>query len=357
MLKQLVNECLITLRLVPEGPVLVKSGAATVGGPDMAFVRTWRGGDWQVYLPGSSLKGVLRSHAERIARTLRIPSACDPFTDSGSARQESERATVIYCGERFKQREAWRQDRQKYAAEYAEEQRLEAKWQAIALAEVGDLPRRLPNPQVYHQSCPICRLFGSTYYAGRLATADAYAVGSAPRPESRDGVGIDRFTGGASRGAKFDLEVITSGDFETTLHLRNFELWQLGLIGFLLQDLKDGLVRVGMGKSRGLGKITGAVQSVRLDFLGPNAPKLENGRLALRGVGSLADQAATYGMVSPDEVTVNASTSAQSNGIRTSYHFTEESFPWADVGPRWVSFITNYTVPEFMTHTRFTGGR
>jgi CRISPR/Cas system CSM-associated protein Csm3 (group 7 of RAMP superfamily) len=357
MLKQLVNECIITLHIAPEGPMLVKSGAATVSGPDMAFVRTWRGGAWQVYLPGSSLKGVLRSHAERITRTLRMPSACDPFTDRDKARREPERVEVIYCGERFKVREAWRTDKEKYAAEYAEEQRLEAERQGISLAEVGDLSPKLSNPDLYGQSCPVCRLFGSTYYGGRLATADAYAVGPAPRPESRDGVGIDRFTGGASRGAKFDLEVITGGVFETTLHLRNFELWQLGLIGFLLQDLKDGLLRVGMGKSRGLGKVVGTVQGIRLDYLGLDVPKPKNGRLALRGVGSLTERARAYDMAFPDEVIFDFSGAAQSNGVRATYTFTEENFPWAQVAPRWVSYVTGYTVPGLMAHTRFTGGR
>jgi CRISPR-associated RAMP protein (TIGR02581 family) len=316
MLKQLVNECVITLRLTPAGPVLVKSGTATVSGPDMAFVRTWRDGEWQVFLPGSSLKGVLRSHAERITRTLRMPSACDPFSKDGE---------TMFCGERFEQRKKQFQE------------------------EPG-------TPEVYGQSCPICKLFGSTWYGSRLATADAYAVGPAPRPESRDGVGIDRFTGGASRGAKFDLEVITGGVFETSLHLRNFELWQLGLIGFLVQDLKDGLIRVGMGKSRGLGKVTGQVQGVRLDYLGLEVPQPENGRLALCGVGSLTPRVAAYGMMTPDEVSVDFSGVARSSGVRTTYTFSEDTFPWAEVAPRWVSYISSYTVPNLMAHTRFAGG-
>lgn len=317
MLKQLVNECVITLHISPEGPILVKSGAATVSGPDMAFVRTWRNGEWQVYLPGSSLKGVLRSHAERIARTLRMPSACDPFSKEGE---------TMFCGERFEQRKK----------------------------RFDETPN---NPEAYAQSCPICRLFGSTWYAGRLATTDAYAVGAAPRPESRDGVGIDRFTGGAAHGAKFDLEVITGGTFETTLHLRNFEIWQLGLVGFLLQDLKDGLIRVGMGKSRGLGKVIGSVQNVRLYYIGPKVPQPDNGRLTLRGVGSLTEQAAAYGIVTPDEVVVDFDGTFQSNGVRTTYTFPEDRFPWAAVAPQWVDYITRYTVPEPMSHTRFASRR
>jgi CRISPR-associated RAMP protein (TIGR02581 family) len=317
MLKQLVNEYVITLHISPDGPILVKSGVATVSGPDMAFVRTWRNGEWQVYLPGSSIKGVLRSHAERIARTLRMPSACDPFSKEGE---------TMFCGERFEQRKKQSKE-------------------------------QLGSSEIYSQSCPICKLFGSTWYAGRLATSDAYSIGTAPRPESRDGVGIDRFTGGASRGAKFDLEVITGGTFETEIHLRNIELWQLGLVGFLLQDLKDGLIRIGMGKSRGLGKVVGTVKGVRLDYIGPNAPKPENGRLALRGVGSLTEQAHAYGMVSPDHVHVEFEAATKSNGVRTTYIFPEDRFPWAATARHWVDYIAGYTVPELMSHTRFAGGR
>ena len=305
MLKRLVNECLIELAIRTEGPVLVKSGIETVGGPDMAFVRTWRDGEPQAYLPGSSLKGVLRSHAERIARTLGEDKACDPFAKQGA---------LMACGHRFEARKKQRE--------------------------------KLDNAQVYAASCPVCRLFGSTWYAGRLATADAYAEGGAPRTEQRDGVGIDRFTGGAARGAKFELEVVINATFGTTLHLRNFELAQLGLVGFLLQDLKDGMLRIGMGKSRGLGKVSAEVGRVRLDFLGPEAPEPANGRLALRGVGHLApDAAGPYRLARPDEVAVEFGGEwlAGPGRVRSTAMFPGDSFPWAEVAPLWVEYIRAYS--------------
>lgn len=299
MLKQLVNECLIELTIRPEGPILVKSGIETVSGPDMSFVRTWRNGEEQVYLPGSSLKGVLRSHAERISRTFGEEKACDPFGDN-------------FCGKRFD-----------------------------SLKKKTDVTP--PNPEVYRDSCPICRLFGSTWYGGRLATADAYTGGVTPRREQRDGVGIDRFTGGASRGAKFELEVVTSGEFHTSLHLRNFELWQLGLVGFLLQDLKDGLIRVGMGKSRGLGKVRGEVRSVRLDFLGPNAPANVNGNLTLKGVGEMASatMAQDYGMTCPDvqDIPFSGEWQGGPGRLRSTARFRGDTFPWEPVGAKWVTYI------------------
>lgn len=297
MLKQLVNECLVDLHIHPEGPVLIKSGLAQISGPDMAWVRVFRNGQEEVYLPGSSLKGVLRSHAERIARTLNPVAACDPFG--------SKNKPPLSCGACL------------------DKQKKKSKQEVVSAV-------------AYKESCLVCKLFGSTHFAGRLATADAYTIGRAPEPVQRDGVGIDRFTGGAARGAKFELEVVTEGVFVTSLHLRNFELWQLGLLGFVLHDFADGLIRIGSGKSRGLGKVRGEVRRVRVDFLGSKAPQPVDEQLVLRGVGSLFDDAQEYGMVAPDEITIPFNGEWRSNGIRHTAFFAEHTFPWPEVALCWV---------------------
>ena len=79
MLKRLYNEARFTRSMLTTGPVLVRSGFPTLPGPDMTPVLTKRGDEWQVYLPGSSLKGVIRSHLEKICRTLRPepPVVCE----------------------------------------------------------------------------------------------------------------------------------------------------------------------------------------------------------------------------------------------------------------------------------------
>jgi hypothetical protein len=92
-----------------------------------------------------------------------------------------------------------------------------------------------------------------------VAIGDAY-LASHEIKEQRDGVGIDRLTGGASHGAKFELEVVSTGVvFETAIHLRNFEIWQLGMLFIVLQDLEDELIHIGSGRSRGLGKVTATI--------------------------------------------------------------------------------------------------
>jgi CRISPR-associated RAMP protein (TIGR02581 family) len=306
MFKQLLNECVITLHIKPDGPILIKSGIATVTGPDMAFVQVFRNGEWQPYLPGSSLKGVLRSQAERIARTLKSGSACNPFLKDGAD---------ISCGNRLEQ----------------EDKRRKASHQ-----------NALTSAESYGRMCPTCRLFGSLYYAGRLATTDAYAVGPVPRPQPRDGVGIDRLTGGSYQGAKFDLEVIVGGTFEAKLNIRNYELWQLGLVGFLIQDLTDGLIRIGSGKSRGLGSVVGEVKRVEVHMIGPRAPKPADGKLALKGVGALFDGAAEYRMANEPEVSAPFAGQPGGNAVRAVYTFENTAFPWADLGQRWVDYIAHY---------------
>lgn len=117
----------------------------------------------------------------------------------------------------------------------------------------------IPSTDVYRLYCPACRTFGAHQFIGRFCTSDAHLDetqgGRSYLLERRDGVAIDRLTGGAASGAKYDLEVLTKGVFKTQIELQNFERWQLGLLGLVLRDMSDGLVRIGMGKSRGLGRI------------------------------------------------------------------------------------------------------
>lgn len=234
MLKQLMNEAFCTLRITTTGPLLIKSGHASVSGPDMTPVLTWRNSRQEVFLPGSSLKGVFRSHLEKIACSLKSRVVCYPFEGNEEKQADLEQRRRDYrdsCGGMF--------------TKIGKRSNEDRKW----LEERSDL--------VYAASCPTCRLFGSTGFIGRIAISDAYlAPNSKEIKEQRDGIGIDRLTGGSSHGAKFELEVVSSDvAFETDIHLRNFEIWQLGMLFAVLQDMEDELIRVGSGRSRGLGKV------------------------------------------------------------------------------------------------------
>lgn len=237
MLKKLVNEAFFTLSITATGPVLIKSGRATISGPDMTPVLTFRNGEQEVFLPGSSLKGVFRSHSEKVVCSLKQRVVCYPFAVSEDKEVDLKQRQQDYrdsCGAVFN--------------ELAKDKTWRDK-----LEEETDY--------VYANSCPACRLYGSTGFIGRISIGDAYlAPNSKMITEQRDGVGIDRLTGGASYGAKFELEVVSTGAvFETDVHLRNFEIWQLGMLFVVLQDLADELIRIGSGRSRGLGKVTAKI--------------------------------------------------------------------------------------------------
>lgn len=231
MLKTLVNEAHLRLNITTTGPLLIKSGYATIIGADMTPVLTYRHGQQEVYLPGSSLKGAFRSHLEKVVNSIQPRVACDPLSKLGSSPASQDDARKLFlpsCGE-----------------------------------YLGGQAEMTPH-LAYAQSCPTCRLFGSTSFIGRIAIDDAYlpegTVGMNDLLEHRDGVAINRFTGGVDGPAKFDLNVVTANTtFQTSIHLRNFEIWQLGMLFVLLQDLEDGLMRIGSGRSRGLGKITAAI--------------------------------------------------------------------------------------------------
>lgn len=244
MLKRMINNAAIELDIIPIDPLLVKSGQATVGGVDMSFVRTHHFGQQEEpFLPGSSLKGMIRSYAEKICRSLRAEPVpvCLPYLKPRDARgSESRQAS---CGLQF----------ETYKKRNKQEPPL--------------------SPDIYSRSCPACRLFGSLGFASRFATSDAYLTDEFKKTgnavfEIRDGVAIDRVTGGAASGAKYDLEVLTRGEFGTRLELRNFERWQLGLIGLVLRDMEQGLMRIGFGKSRGLGRFKARIKAFKVSYYG-----------------------------------------------------------------------------------------
>lgn len=295
MLKRLVNEARFTVVIETTGPLLIKSGYATITGPDMTPVLTTRNGITQVYIPGSSLKGVFRSHIEKVIRTLRPNDVvvADPFKQEAGPDQS--------CN-------AWFVQRRKQEGE------------------------PLDNAKVYAASDPVARLFGSTFFIGRVSIGDAYLHGDTSNrlpTEQRDGVGIDRLTGGAAHGAKFELEVVTAGTvFQTQVLLRNFECWQLGALLLVVQDMEDELVRLGSGKSRGLGAVRGQVEQVDIHHLDRVGATVERGAREIWGLGRYlceTEEHTQYGTLADDRLTVEIVLTQEKKGIRAVQVYAGES--------------------------------
>lgn len=273
MHKRFVNHCTIDLTLIPDGPILIKSGkeGADPTKPDMEFVETYHAGGRSIYLPGSSLKGAIRAHAERIVRTV-----------GGDKRPKDNENTL------------WASN-------------------PLNLEELNYLDSISDSQDIYRLSSFTDQLFGNTSIASRLRIQDAYPVDKKQvKIQERNGVAIDRVFGSVAVGP-FNYQVCTAGEFRTKIHLKNFSLAQLGLIGLVLRDLNDGWFGIGFAKSRGLGTVTVKFNEAVVQYPGCQLDQDNRqikqivksgawGHALLLGAGEFleADEAKKYGFSQPD---------------------------------------------------------
>lgn len=174
-------------------------------------------------IPGSSIKGVIRSQFESIIRAVG-GNACDIHNNNDEKCVSKSAAKSIRS-------------------------------RGLSDKETAQL--------LYDNSCTVCKLFGGHEFAGKLHFKDCYYIGEKPCIyENRDGVGIDRITGAASRSAKYDFEVVPKGTrFDFILIAENLDDEQkkyLELIVGMLQGksiTESDYISVGGKTTRGLGRI------------------------------------------------------------------------------------------------------
>ncbi|MBK9715770.1 MAG: hypothetical protein IPO81_31475 [Kouleothrix sp.] len=310
----------VELTIEPDGPILIKAGESGGGEPtrpDMEFVRTrFRGAPAappddsrarqadQIYLPGPSLKGVVRAQAERIARTLdsdalqqeslarrqeldrrewqalvrreqararaegrpepaeqdlrskqarpdaKLPLADNPLADAYQRAAEDEKQKE---DDRFHEEAQYRgiEDMRYSSGRYVESIR----------GSLRDYPER--TAIIYRRSSLVSQIFGHTGLAGRVRFADAYGQGVVT--EERNGVAIDRIYGSVAVGP-FNYEAVIAGRFPTSVDFKNVTLAQLALLGLALRDLAEGRIALGFGKSRGMGRVRATFGSLELRY-------------------------------------------------------------------------------------------
>jgi len=208
MFKELSNEAKLSFVLHTKSPLSIRNQKTNVMDPtlpDMQCMRSRYHGMDTVIIPGSSLKGVIRSRYEKIVNLFE--GKCCNVVDRYDACKVSE--------------------------QFSYEER---------------------GKKVYEKVCPACQLFGSTSIGARIRFTDAYPM-SSPVIGERNGVGINRITGAAQRGALYDFEVVEEGSFHVEIFLQNYELYQLVLLLYVLKDLDEGYVTVGGATTRGNGRL------------------------------------------------------------------------------------------------------
>ena len=175
----------------------------------------------QPILPGSSLKGRLRSTCETLAHALGL-RACMLNCDASRVNCTSD---VKYYR---KVREAYRKASQKGL-----EDRLQ--W-------------------IDDNTCDVCELFGSPVRASRLWISDGLLKEWVSVVQVRDGVVIDRDSQTAVDGLKYNYEVIPPGSrFGLCIDLENPTDRDMALLGSAVFEWHAGS-SVGGFTSRGLGR-------------------------------------------------------------------------------------------------------
>lgn len=106
--------------------------------------------------------------------------------------------------------------------------------------------------------CMVCRLFGSPYSAAKFSIRDARVIEESFQGdfEIRSGVAIDRNLGTSVENKTFTTEVVPEGtEFSFKAVLENGDENEWEIVKQLLRAMNLGLIQIGGMKSRGLGEI------------------------------------------------------------------------------------------------------
>ncbi len=214
------NRYYITGEIVTLTPLRVGAGSSIEpSSTDMPVLKTFSG---IPYIPGSTLKGVIRANFERILNTL------------AANKIKIENKYLRACN--F----------------------LSDKENCLSDLEIQSKDEREITKLIFEKDCTACSLFGSSLLASRIYFMDAYLSEQYNRvkTEIRDGVAIDRDTGTAKEKAKFDYEVIPPGvSFKLEVFMENVETWEVAFIILVLKFLDKGDFSLGGRSSTGLGRV------------------------------------------------------------------------------------------------------
>ena len=198
---------LLDVRLIFQGAVLVNDPSQfrkrneNTGDPGVGSA-TVRRRNGSYFLPGSSVRGALRSQLRRIWQTL----AHEKPGDLNSAKQ------------------------------------VEAK-----------------RSQEQTSLAALLRMMGAPGWKAPVTVPDFELQGTA-RLHRQEFVAIDRFLGGAAEEKKFSAQGLYAPEFRATISI-DLDAWKAASVGgwavllllFLLRDLQEGDIRFGFGSSKGYG--------------------------------------------------------------------------------------------------------
>lgn len=248
--------------IVNEAPLRVGKGSGGFGEVDLPVIRLPSG---KPYIPGSSIKGVLRSMSESMIRSMGY-KACEPNPKSVSFNECSfatEFLTKLYYAllegrasvEALKEivNELWRRYADKFERGKVDN--------VISFINSGNLKDVVNYVISDLGPCLACQVFGNTALASHVDVTDAAPASKDIPVLSRTRVSIDRFRGAARSGALFNYEFVPPGiEWRFKLIIKNIDVLadepKSRVLRALLAMLTNtSLISVGGMTSVGLGTI------------------------------------------------------------------------------------------------------
>ena len=215
---------------INESPLHVGKGRGELGEVDLPVLRDWRN---VPYIPGSSLKGVVRAFCEAIAKGSGL-KACSPFTSDGEICAFSAELLnfvlqrSLQCASIDELRRDLAKEREKVVSiakrrisNEAQRDRIVSEIENLLNSEEG-----LLSLVKTYSPCVVCRLFGNQALASRVIIFDAYPENpSMIRTDMRTRVAIDRFREAARSAALFRYEFVPPGfRWRFRMEIRNLDL-------------------------------------------------------------------------------------------------------------------------------------
>jgi len=175
------------------------------------------------YIPGSSLKGALRSYIESMI-------------NSGIWSSNNLR-TCLVVNEPCLNNKTMDEIRNKYKDDNTDKDLKIAK-------------------EIYEKMCDVCKLFGSHYFASKISIRDCKLKSEKAYIQKRDGVAIDRETGTAADNKKYQYEQVAAGtEFNFYMSVDNLDEELVDLFKLIIKVLDSGELQVGGKTTYGLGSV------------------------------------------------------------------------------------------------------
>lgn len=172
------------------------------------------------FIPGSSLKGVLRCFIERLLHSGIFSEYTSCIITDKPCVDNNKIKEIKY---RFKN-------------------------SPNAMKEI--------SMELYSAQCDVCKVFGGKSFASKLKIADAKLIGNKASILQRNGVIIDRDTLTAAYGLNYNFETVVAGtEFYFEMTIDNLDKEHEMLLKIIINQLKSENLTVGGKISAGLGTI------------------------------------------------------------------------------------------------------